>query len=88
MPSTLRSIVGHPGLAAYVAIAENECLARTKFEMVEVSSREMHLAGTLEVKLTKDGSLMSNRGCSNLAGKRRYIPAKSWTQQLIVLSFS
>jgi hypothetical protein len=31
------SIVGHPGLAAYVAIAENECIARTKFEMVEVS---------------------------------------------------
>ena len=79
MPSTLRSIVGHPGLAAYVAIAENECLARTKFEMVEVSSREMHLAGTLEVKLTKDDPLMSNRGCYSLAGKHRYVPAKSRT---------
>ncbi|KAH8078323.1 splicing factor 3B subunit 5/RDS3 complex subunit 10 [Filobasidium floriforme] len=32
---TYASIVGHPGLAAYVAIAENECIARTKFEMVE-----------------------------------------------------
>ena len=24
-------------MAAYIAIAENECIARTKFEMVEVS---------------------------------------------------
>ncbi|TEB38640.1 splicing factor 3B, subunit 5, partial [Coprinellus micaceus] len=32
---TLSSIVGHPTLASYLAIADNEAIGRVKFEMTE-----------------------------------------------------
>ncbi|EIW71121.1 hypothetical protein TREMEDRAFT_27938, partial [Tremella mesenterica DSM 1558] len=32
---TLSSIVGHPSLLAYVAIADGECQARERFELIE-----------------------------------------------------
>jgi len=35
---TLASIVGHPPLLAYISIADGECLARERFEVIEVSS--------------------------------------------------
>ena len=35
---TLSSIVGHPTLASYLAIADNEAIGRVKFEMTEVST--------------------------------------------------
>ena len=34
---TLASIVGHPPLLAYISIADGECLARERFEVIEVS---------------------------------------------------
>ena len=33
---TLASIVGHPTLTSYMAIADGEAIGRTKFEMTEV----------------------------------------------------
>ncbi|KAL4269190.1 Splicing factor subunit [Pleurotus pulmonarius] len=33
---TLASIVGHPTLTSYLAIADGEAIGRTKFEMTEV----------------------------------------------------
>ena len=33
---TLSSIVGHPTLASYLAIADGEAIGRVKFEMTEV----------------------------------------------------
>ncbi|GHJ87545.1 hypothetical protein NliqN6_3947 [Naganishia liquefaciens] len=32
---TYASIVGHPQLLSYLALADNECTARTRFEMTE-----------------------------------------------------
>ena len=34
---TLASIIGHPTLASYLAIADGESLGRMRFEMMEVS---------------------------------------------------
>jgi len=34
---TLASIIGHPSLIAYLAIADGEAIGRVKFEMTEVS---------------------------------------------------
>ena len=41
---TLSSIVGHPTLASYLAIAENEAIGRIKLEMTEVGAmfRQYH----------------------------------------------
>jgi len=33
---TLSSIVGHPALTSFVALADNESIGRIKFEMTEV----------------------------------------------------
>lgn len=35
---TCASIVGHPALASYLAIADGEAIGRVKFEMTEVST--------------------------------------------------
>jgi hypothetical protein len=37
---TCASIVGHFPLTSYLAIADNEAIGRTKFEMIEVSSEK------------------------------------------------
>jgi splicing factor 3B subunit 5 len=34
---TLSSIVGHPPLLAYISIADGECQARERYEVIEVS---------------------------------------------------
>jgi hypothetical protein len=34
---TMAAIVGHPPLLAYLSIADGECQAREKFEVIEVS---------------------------------------------------
>lgn len=34
---SLRSVVGHPALTSYLSVADNQSLARTRFEMMEVS---------------------------------------------------
>ena len=39
---TLASIVGHPPLLAYISIADGECLARERFEVIEVSSYDIY----------------------------------------------
>jgi splicing factor 3B subunit 5 len=35
---TLASIIGHPTLTSFLAIADGESIGRVKFEMTEVSS--------------------------------------------------
>ena len=34
---TLAGIVGHPPLLAYLSVADGECQARERFEVIEVS---------------------------------------------------
>src|SRR5258708_36950332 len=59
---SLSSIVGHPALTSYVAIADGEAIGRVKFEMTEVSE-------------TRSGRISGNSGdinseCSNRVGLR------------------
>ena len=39
---TLSSIVGHPTLTSYLAIADGEAVGRVKFEMTEVRLARFH----------------------------------------------
>jgi splicing factor 3B subunit 5 len=43
---TLASIVGHPPLLAYISIADGECLARERFEVIEVSYSFIFYSGS------------------------------------------
>ena len=43
---TLASIVGHPTLTSYMAIADGEAIGRVKFEMTEVRSNVVSTSAT------------------------------------------
>ncbi len=46
---TLASIVGHPPLLAYVSLADGECQARERFELIEVSTSSSEEEGADEM---------------------------------------
>lgn len=48
---TLSSIVGHPTLTSYLAIADGEAMGRVRFEMTEVSlTRHLHVVQPMNVR--------------------------------------
>lgn len=63
---TCSSIVGHPPLASYLAIADGESIGRIKFEMTEVCLSL--LSALLNDQYLTD---LSCRGCYNLVARPR-----------------
>ena len=80
---TLSSIVGHPTLTSYLAIADNEAAGRIRFEMTEVGIRFINIKRSPSDILTTLVSILlkNSRGCSSLAGPLR---ARTTTESLLV----
>ena len=54
---TLSSIVGHPSLTSYLAIADGEAIGRVKFEMTEVRVfRVLEFKG-IWIRIARDAGL-------------------------------
>lgn len=68
---TLTSIVGHPTLTSYLAIADGEAIGRVKFEMTEV--RGCDIVASLVLILKFVGSV-----CFNHVGLHRVKPMTDW----------
>lgn len=63
---TLASIVGHPSLTSYLAIADGEATGRIKFEMTEVPYSDMLC---IQHKLTADAEITSAVWTSSRKGR-------------------
>ena len=61
---TLSSIVGHPALTSFVALADNESIGRVKFEMTEVRLDSVVVASAT---LTNPAFVQKKSGCYNPA---------------------